>query len=53
MNNTQTAGYVEGRFIGENIRLKSDILNFTVDQDIEGIALFIDVENAFDSLEWE
>ena len=49
INNTQT-GYVEGRFIGENI---SDILNFTADQDIEGIALFIDFEKAFDSLEWE
>ena len=52
INNTQT-GYVEGRFIGENIRLISDILNFTADQDIEGIALFIDFEKAFDSLEWE
>ena len=52
INNAQT-GYVEGRFIGENIRLISDILNFTADQDIEGIALFIDFEKAFDSLEWE
>ena len=49
INNTQT-GYVEGRFIGENIRLRSDILNFTVDQDIEGIALFIDFEKAFGSV---
>ena len=52
INNTQT-GYVEGRFIGENIRFISDILNFTIDQDIEGIALFIDFQKAFDSLEWE
>ena len=51
INNTQT-GYVERRFIGENIRLISDILNFTADQDIEGIALFIDFEKAFDSLEY-
>ena len=49
INNAQT-GYVEGRFIGENIRLISDILNFTADQDIEGIALFIDFEKGFDSL---
>ena len=27
--------------------------NFTADRDIEGIALFIDFEKAFDSLEWE
>ena len=52
INNTQT-GYVEESFIGENIRLISDILNFTADRDIEGIALFIDFEKAFDSLEWE
>ena len=44
INNTQT-GYVEGRFIGENIRLISDILDFTVDQDIEGIALFYQVQH--------
>ena len=31
INNAKT-GYVEGRFIGENIRLISDILNFTADQ---------------------
>ena len=49
INNAQT-GCVEGRFIGENI---SDILNFTADKDIEGIALFIDFEKAFDSLEWK
>jgi len=45
INNTQT-GYLEGRFIGENFRLTSDILNFNVDQNIEGIALFIDFEKA-------
>ena len=52
INNAQT-GYVEGRFTGENIRLISDILNFTADQNIEGIALFIDFEKAFDGLGWE
>ena len=46
-------GYVEGRFIGQNIRLISDILSFTAEQNIEGIATFIDFEKAFDSLEWE
>ena len=43
INNTQT-GYLKGRFIGENIRLITDI---------EVVALFIDFEEAFDSLEWE
>ena len=44
---------MEGRFIGENIRLISDILQFTAQQNLEGIALFIDFEKAFDSLEWD
>ncbi|KAL9963651.1 hypothetical protein ACROYT_G027178 [Oculina patagonica] len=51
INNAQT-GYLPGRFIVENIRLISDILHYTADQNLEGIALFIDFEKAFDSLEW-
>ena len=46
-------GYIEGRFIGQNIRQISDILSFTAEQNIEGIAAFLDFEKAFDSLEWE
>ena len=36
---------MEGRFMGENIRLML--------YNLEGIALFIDFEKAFDSLEWD
>ena len=39
------SGYIEGRFIGENNRL------ILVNSD--GIALIIDFEKAFDSLEWD
>ena len=42
-------GYIKGRFIGENIRLISDI----IEQNKEGMILFLDFEKAFDSLEWE
>ena len=52
INDAQT-GYMEGRFIGENIRLISDILHFTAQENLEGIALFIDFEKTFDSLEWD
>ena len=52
INDAQT-GYMEDQFIGENIRLISDILHFTARQNLEGIALFIDCEKAFDSLEWD
>ena len=51
-NDAQT-GYIKGRFIGENIRLISDIIHFTAEQNLEGIALFIDFEKAFDGLEWQ
>ena len=33
-------GYIEGRFIGENIRMMSDIIHFTAEQNQEGIAPF-------------
>ena len=52
INNAQ-AGYIEGRVIGQNIRQISDILSFPAEQNIEGVAAFIDSEKAFDSLEWE
>ena len=43
-------GYSEGGVIGQSIRLISARLNFTADQNIEGIATFIDFKKAFDSL---
>ena len=51
--NDAKTGYMEGRFIGENVRLISDILHVTAQQYLEGIALFIDFEKAFESLEWD
>ena len=46
------SGYVKGRFIGENIRLINDIMQFTLKKNIPGIALFIDFRKAFDTIEW-
>ena len=51
INNDQT-GYIENRFIGENIRLISDMIELYEKKDLHGILLFIDFEKAFDSLEW-
>ena len=45
-------GYVQGRYIGESVRLIEDIMNYTVESDIPGILLTIDFEKAFDSMDW-
>ena len=44
---------LKGRFIGENIRLIDSVINYTAQQEISGLLLFIEFEKAFDySLEW-
>ena len=45
-------GYLKGRFIGESIRLIADTMHFTEEKNIPGVALFLDFEKAFDSIEW-
>ena len=47
------SGYIEGRYIGENIRNIYDIINFTSVYRINGIVSTIDFEKAFDSISWE
>ena len=51
INLTQT-GYVKGRFIGKSLRLILDIMEYTKYKDIPGVAVFVDFEKAFDSVEW-
>ena len=46
-------GFISGRFIGENIRLIYDILYETKSQDIPGLLLSIDFQQAFDSISWK
>jgi hypothetical protein len=45
-------GYVKKRFIGQNIRLFSDVIERCQDTKTPGIALFLDFKKAFDSIEW-
>ena len=45
-------GFVKGRYIGENIRLISDIMEYTKLQKIPGILVSLDFRKAFDSIEW-
>ena len=46
------SGHVKGRFIGESIRLIADTMHFTKAKNIPGVAVFLDFEKAFDSIEW-
>ena len=43
-------GFLSGRYIGENIRLMYDLLNFTENNNTPGMFLLIDFEIAFDSV---
>ncbi|KAL9987009.1 hypothetical protein ACROYT_G001243 [Oculina patagonica] len=51
--NSDQTGYVKNRFIGENIRLISDVIDVYEKRNLPGMLLFIDFEKAFDSLEWK
>ena len=46
------SGYVKGRFIVESIGLIADTMHFTKAKNIPGVAMFLDFEKAFDSVEW-
>ena len=46
-------GFIAGRFIGENIRLIYDILFETKQQEIPGLLLSVDFQQAFDSVSWK
>ena len=49
---TNQTGFISGRYIGQNIRLLSDIMEFSDSKKFPGILLFVDFEKAFDTLEW-
>ena len=51
--NPDQTGYVKGRYIGENVCLISDIMSYTSEKNMPGVALFIDFRKAFDTIEWD
>ena len=46
---TDQTGFISGRYIGQNIRLLSDIMDFSDTKKFQGIFLFVDFEKAFDT----
>ena len=51
INEDQT-GFVKNRFIGDNLRLIYDIINFLTENDSPGLLICCDFEKAFDTLDW-
>ena len=49
---TDQTGFVKGRFIGQNVRLLNDIIEYADAKKLPGILLFIDFRKAFDTIEW-
>jgi hypothetical protein len=46
------SGYLKGRYIGENIRIIYDIIDFASLNNIPGMVVALDFEKAFDSVSW-
>lgn len=52
--NVNQSGFMAGRYIGENIRLAIDIIEFLhASRNETGLLLSLDFEKAFDSIDWE
>ena len=47
---SQQAAFVKGRYIGEGIRLISDLMHYAEEEDLMGMILALDLTKAFDSL---
>ena len=44
-------GFIKDRYIGETVRSIFDLMDFTAEENIPGLLIFIDFQKAFDSLE--
>ena len=45
-------GFLQGRYIGENIRTVADLIDYTSLRNRPGIILLLDFEKAFDTIKW-
>jgi exonuclease III len=46
-------GFVPGRYIGCPIRMLQDLLEYSQENNLTGLAIQLDIEKAFDTLEWD
>ena len=50
--NEDQSGFISGRYIGDNIRLIYDLINYLNMKNKPGLLLNVDFEKAFDSVDW-
>ena len=50
--NGDQSGYIKNRYIGLNIRLIEDIIEYSDKLEIDSAILFLDFKKAFDMVEW-
>ena len=50
INNTQT-GFIKDRYIGENVRILEDLLDYVEEENLPCLLFFSDFEKAFDSID--
>ena len=50
--NTDQTAYIKGRYMGQNIRLISDIIDDYNFKDKQGFIMPLDFTKGFDTLEW-
>jgi hypothetical protein len=50
--NEDQSGFIRGRYIGDNIRLTYDMIEYLDRRNLPGLLVNLDFEKAFDSLSW-
>ena len=46
-------GFIKGRYIGENLRLINDVMEYTKMEELSDVLISLDFKKAFDTLEWQ
>ena len=45
-------GFMQGKYLGENLRMIYDLIEYTEKEQLPGLLLLVDFEKAFDSISW-
>ena len=51
--NEDQSGFILNRYIGDNIRVIYDLINYLNSKNLPGMPLCLDIKKTFDSLDWQ